>query len=95
LFIRETVCDSSDHLVLWHFPESVLTVAVEAEQVVVVLPEGISVGDSDQRDVHLLHVGVEQALNIDGNGTSALIQNGVQGFVVDKSGHGNSLLFSA
>ena len=49
---------SLDTLVLRHLTKAVLAIAVELEQVVVVLPERLSVADRNQSDALLLHVGV-------------------------------------
>lgn len=60
-----------------------------------VLPERVSVRDSDECDTHLLHVGVEMAFNINGHSASALVQDGIQRLVVDQTSHSDSLLLTA
>ena len=85
---------SSDTFVLWHFTERVLLVAIEAQQIVVVLPESFTVRNCNQCDVHFLHVGVEETFNIDRDSRGALVKNGIQRFVIDQSSHGDSLFFT-
>lgn len=88
------LASSLDALVLRHEPECILTVAVELEEVVVVLPEGLSVTDRDERDALLLHVSVQVAFDIDGDGACAFIKDSVQGLVIDQSSHSHALLLS-
>lgn len=78
-----------------HWTELILFVSLELEQVVMVLPESITMAHSDQSHTLALHVGVEMSFNIDGNCTCAFIQNGVLWLVVNETSHGNSLLLSA
>lgn len=85
---------SLDALVLRHEPECVLAIAVELEEVVMVLPEGLSVTDGDERNALLLHVGVQMAFDIDGDCARAFIKDGVQGLVIDQSSHSHALLLS-
>ena len=47
---------SLNAFVLRHGTERVLSVTIELEQEVMVLPEGFSMGDCDERDALLLHV---------------------------------------
>ena len=86
---------SLDTLVLRHLTKAVLAVAVELEQVIVILPERLSVAHRDQSDVLLLHVGVKVTLDVHTHRTRALVENGVEWLVVDESGHGHALLFTA
>ena len=86
---------SLDTLVLRHLTKAVLAIAVELEQVVVVLPERLSVADRDQSDALLLHVSVKVTLNVHAHRTGALVKNGIEWLVVDESGHGHALLFTA
>ena len=74
---------SLNAFVLRHGAERVLSVTIELEQEVVVLPEGFTMGDCDERDALLLHVGVEMALNVDRDGAGALVKDSVEGLVVD------------
>ena len=60
-----------------------------------VLPESVSVADSDQGDALLFHVGVQVTLDIDADGTCALVEDGVLGLVVDQATHGHPLLLTA
>lgn len=60
-----------------------------------VLPECLSMTDSDKCDALALHVAVQVALYINTHGTSALIQYGILRTVIYKSSHGDSLLFTS
>lgn len=59
-----------------------------------VLPESVSMTDSDQSDALLFHVSIEVALNIHTDCTGALVKNGVLWLVIDQATHGHSLLFT-
>ena len=85
---------SLNAFVLRHGTERVLSVTIELEQVVVVLPESFTMGDCDERDALLLHVGVEVALNVDRDGAGAFVKDGVEGLVVNEARHRNPLLLS-
>jgi len=52
----------------WDLGKFVFLVPLEAQHVVMVLPESVSVGNCDQGDSHTLHVGVELAFYIDRDG---------------------------
>ena len=86
---------SLDTLVLRHLTKAVLAIAVELEQVVVVLPERLSVADRDQSDALLLHVGVKVTLDVHAHRTGALVKNGIEWLVIDESSHGHALFFTA
>jgi len=58
-------------------------------------PDSRSVTDGDQGNALSLHVVVEVLLNIDRDGTGALIQDGVLGFVVEETSHGDTLFFTS
>jgi len=58
-------------------------------------PDGRSVADGDQGNALSLHVVIQVLLNVDGDGTSALIQDSVLGLVVEKAGHGDALFFTS
>ena len=85
---------SLDTLVLRHLTKAVLAIAVELEQVVVVLPERLSVADRNQSDALFLHVGVKVTLDVHTHRTGALVKNSIEGLVIDESGHGHALLFT-
>lgn len=78
-----------------HFAEPIVFVSYELEEVVVEGPDSGSVTDGDQGDALGLHVVVQVLLNVDGDGTSAFIQDSVLGLVVKKAGHGDTLFFTS
>ena len=89
------LASSLNAFVLRHGTERVLSVTIELEQEVMVLPEGFTMGDCDERDALLLHVAVEVTLNVDRDGAGALVKDSVQGFVVDKTRHRDPLLLTS
>ena len=89
------LASSLNAFVLRHGTERVLSVTIELEQEVMVLPEGFTMGDCDERDALLLHVGVEMTLNVDRDGAGAFVKDSVEGFVVDKTRHRNPLLLTS
>lgn len=90
----ELLINLSFSSLFWHLTESVLFIAKELEQVFVIFPESVSVGDSDKGNTLTLHVGVQMTFNINTNCRSALIQNSISRFVIDESSHSDSLLFT-
>ena len=86
---------SLNAFVLRHGTERVLSVTIELEQEVVVLPEGFTMGDCDERDAILLHVGIEMTLDVDRDGAGAFVKDSVEGFVVDKTRHRDPLLLTS
>lgn len=82
-------------LFLFELPERILLVSLELEHVVVVWPESVTMRHGHQGDTLLFHVCIEVTLHIDGNCAGALVQNSVQGFVVNQATHGDALLFTS
>jgi len=58
-------------------------------------PDSGSVTDGDQGNSLGLHVVVKVLLNINGDGTGALIQDGVLGLVIKQTSHGDTLFFTS
>ena len=81
--------------VFWHLAEHILSVSLELEEIVMVLPEGVSVTHSDKGDSNLLHVSVQVSLDVDAHSAGALVQDCVGRLVVNQTGHRDSLLLSA
>jgi hypothetical protein len=78
-----------------HFTEGELFIAFKTENPVVMFPESGTVTHCDESYTNLLEVFVHMLLHVKGYLTSALVQDGISGSVVNKSSHGNSLLFSS
>lgn len=58
-------------------------------------PDSRSVTNGNEGDSLGLHVVVQVLFNIDGNGTGALIQDGILGLVVQETSHSDTLFFSS
>lgn len=78
-----------------HFAERELFVTLETEDPVVMFPESRSVTHSDEGNANLLEVFVHVLFHIKSHLTGALVQNSVGWFVVNKSTHGDALLFTS
>ena len=53
-----------EFFILWHLVKCVLSVSMEFEEVLMVLPESLSVRNRDKCNSDALHVLVEVALNV-------------------------------
>jgi hypothetical protein len=78
----------------WHGLELILAIAIEPEKELVVLPEGVSMRDCDHSYPEALHVRIQVTLHVHADGTCALIKNCILWSVVNKSGHGDTLLLA-
>lgn len=73
----------------------VASISIESNHVFVVLEKWASVGHCEQSDLKLFGLVVQFGLDIHTYGAGALVQDGEERFVVEKSGHGDSLFLSA
>jgi hypothetical protein len=80
---------------LFHLTEFEFFVTQELEHIIVIRPESLTMRHSHKSNTDLLHVVVQVALDVDRHGTGALVEDGVQGSVVDEAAHGDALLFTA
>lgn len=60
-----------------------------------VLPQSLPMAHGNQCNSGVLHVRVEVSFDVDTDGGSALVENRVDGLVVDQARHCNALFFAA
>lgn len=74
--------------------ELVATAAIESQDVLMMSPKRLPVGNCEECDAHSSAVLVHAALNIYRNSARALVQNGKLWMMVEESRHGHSLLLT-
>lgn len=72
-----------------------MALAVELQDMGVVLPETAPVADGHEGDAEGLGVLVHDAFGIEGDAAGAFVEDGVPGTVVEEAGHGDALLETA
>jgi len=81
-------------LLFWHLCEFIFFVSLELEKVVMVLPESLTMTDSNQSDTLTLHIRVEMTFDINRDSRGTLIKDGILRLMVNQTSHSNSLLLT-